>query len=132
MTKWHNPHWHIFVQIFYSYFRYTVRHSLGCTLFVASCNIIRATWETKKEQRLSYRKKKIEEFVWELPLFWLQAFFSMSLFIAFFIWTLPLSKWRTCWIVPIKIHHIAMEGILCDDIISERSKIWKSLKYLAI
>ena len=32
----------------------------------------------------------------------------------------------------IKIHNIAMEGILCDDVMSERSKMWKSLKYLAI
>ena len=26
----------------------------------------------------------------------------------------PLPKWRTCWMAPIKIHNIAMGGILCD------------------
>ena len=35
-------------------------------------NIIRILWETKKE-RLSYRKKYVEEFVWGIFLFWLHA-----------------------------------------------------------
>ena len=26
----------------------------------------------------------------------------------------PIPKWRTCWMVPIKIHNIVMGGILCD------------------
>ena len=54
----------------------------------------------------------------------------MSLFIAFYVYSLPLSKSRACWMVPIKIH--AMEGILCDDIISERTKIenlWNILQF---
>ena len=73
------------------------------------------------------KKNCIEEFVWGTSLFSLHAFLSMSLFIAFFVYSLPLSKWRTCWI---KIHNIAIEGILSDDIMSKLSKIWKSLKYL--
>ena len=73
------------------------------------------------------KKNCIEEFVWGTSLFSLHALLSMSLFIAFFVYSLPLSKWRTCWI---KIHNIAIEGILCDDIMSRLSKIWKSLKYL--
>ena len=64
------------MQILYSYFRYTGRLFLGCALFVARCNTIRTSWETKKE-RLSYRKKYIEEFVWGISLFWLHAL-SMS------------------------------------------------------
>ena len=63
---------------------------------------------------------------------WVHALLSMSLFMLFFVYSLPLSEWRTCWMFPIKIYSVAMEGILCDDIMSERSKIWKSLKYLAI
>ena len=39
----------------YSYFRYTGRLFLGCTLFFARCNIIRPSCESKKE-RLSCRK----------------------------------------------------------------------------
>ena len=38
-----------------------------------------------------------------------------------------LSKWRTCWMAPIKIYNIAMGGNLYDDIMSERLKTWKSL-----
>ena len=39
----------------------------------------------------------------------------------------PLPKWRTHWMGPIKIHNIVMGGILCNGIMSERLKIWKSL-----
>ena len=39
----------------------------------------------------------------------------------------PLPKWRTCWMAPIKTHNIATYGISCNEIMSERSKIWKSL-----
>ena len=46
-------------------------------LFVAYCNIVIASWETGKE-RLSYRKRYIEEFVWGIPLFWLHALLFMS------------------------------------------------------
>ena len=44
------------MQIWCNYFRFTGRLFLGCALFVASCNIIKASWGTKKE-RLSYRIK---------------------------------------------------------------------------
>ena len=75
LTKLWN--FNIFVQILHSYFRYTGRLFHRCALFVARCNAIRTSWKTKKE-RLSYRKKYIEEFVWEVPLFWLHALLSMS------------------------------------------------------
>ena len=83
LTKQWN--YNIFVQILYSYFRYADRLFLGYTLFFARCNIIRALWETKKEQRLSCRKNYIGEFVWETSLFWLRALSSMSFFVAFFV-----------------------------------------------
>ena len=47
LPKWWN--YNIFVQIYYSYFRYTGRDFVGCALFVACCNTTRATSETKKE-----------------------------------------------------------------------------------
>ena len=118
--------YNIFVQI-YSYFRYTGRLFLWCVLFVARCNNIRASWETNKQKRFSYRKKYIEEFVWRTSLFWLHALLSIMSFVAFFSNSLLLSRGYTCWMAPIKIHHIPAGGILCDDIMSERSKIWKSL-----
>ena len=83
------------MQILYSYFRYTGRLFFGCALFVARCNIIRASWETKNKQRLSHRKKYIEEFVWAKSLFWLHTLLSMSLSVAFFVYSLPLPKWCT-------------------------------------
>ena len=54
---------------------------------------------------------------------------SMSFFVAFFVYSLPLPKRRTCWMVTIKIRHIAMGDILRDDIMSERSKTWKFLQF---
>ena len=78
---------------------------------------------------MSYRKKYIEESVWGTSLFWMHALLSMSLFVTFFVYCLPFSKWRISWMVHIKISNIAMGGILCDDIMSERSKIWKFLTF---
>ena len=98
---------------------------LDVFLVVARCNIIRASWETKKE-RLSYRKKYIEEFVWGISLFWLHALHSMSF--CCFLCLLPLPSQVThlrngCY----KDTYIAMSGILCDNIMSKQSKIWKSI-----
>ena len=112
LTKWWSSD--IFVHIFYSYFRYTGRCLLGCVLFDACCNVTRATWETRKEWKLSYRKKYIEEFVWGTLPFLPHSLLSMSLFIAFFVYSIPLSKWCTCWMIPIKIHNIAMDGTAMD------------------
>ena len=61
---------------------------------------------------MSYRKKYIEEFVWWASLFWLYALLSMSIFVAFLMYSFPLPKLRTCLMAPIKIHNIAM-GVFC-------------------
>ena len=45
----HGWNYNAFVQILYSYFRYTRRIFLRCALFVARCNIIRASRETRKK-----------------------------------------------------------------------------------
>ena len=82
----------------------------------------------KKNKDWVTEKKYIEEFVWGTSLSWLQALLSMPLFVAFFIYYLPLPMWRTCWVAAIKIHNIAIGGILCDDM-SEQSKIWKFLAF---
>ena len=120
LTKYWN--YNVLVQIWYGYFRYTGRLFLGCALLVAHCNISRASWETKME-RLSYRKKYTGEFAWGTSLFWLHTVLSMSLSVAFFVFSLPLPKEPTCWMAAIKIHNIAMVSILCDDTMSEQSKI---------
>ena len=126
-----NPHWQSSGILMFlcknlcSYFRYTGRLFFGYAPFVPHCNTIRISWETKKE-RLSYRKTCIEEFVWGISLFWLHAFLSMSFY--WFLRLLPPSSQ----VMPLrndayKDTYIAMGGILCDDIISKRSKIWKSI-----
>ena len=43
--------------------------------------------------------------------------------------SLPLLEWRTCWMAAIKIHNIATGGILCNDIMSERSKYDNLLQF---
>ena len=97
---------------------------LGCALFVAPCNTIRTSWETNKEI-LSYRQTYIEEFALGISLFWMHALLSMS-FCCFLRLLPPFSQVMPLQNDPYKDTHIAMGGILCDDI-SKRSKIWKSL-----
>ena len=93
LTKqWNN---NVFVQILYSYFRCTGRLFLGCALFVARCNINRASCEIT---------------------FWLHALLTKSFFVAFFFYSLPFPKWHNCWMAPIRVHNIAMGGIRCDDV----------------
>ena len=67
--------------------------------------------------------------MWGTSLFWLHALLSMPHFVAFFVNSLPLPNWRTCWMAPIKMHDIALGGILCDDIMSEWSKYVKFLQF---
>ena len=99
---------------------------LDVLLFIARFNIIRASRETKKK-KLSHRKKCKKEFMWETSPFWLHTLFSMSIDVDFLIYSLPPLKWRNCWMISINICSIAMGGILCDDIMSERrSKILRS------
>ena len=64
-------------------------------ILVARCNIIRASWETKKE-RLSYRKKYIEAFVWGILLFWLHGVHPMSFSSLYFVYSFPLHKSSIC------------------------------------
>ena len=81
---------------------------------LAHCIIIRASWETKKK-RLSYRKKYIEEFVWETSLFWLHTLVIFCRFFFFLSTPFPypsdvLAEWQfwihsnfveiccTCWV----------------------------------
>ena len=59
--------------------------------------------------------------------FWLHALLSMAFSVAFFVFSLLSPNWLICWMAPIKIHNTAMVGILCDDTMRERSKIWQSL-----
>ena len=105
--KWN---FNIFVQILNSYFRYTGRLFLGCALFVARCNSIRTSWETKKE-KLSYRKTYVEEFVWGISLF-----NSTLSFLCLFL--LSSSTLSTFQVMHLrngrnKDTYIAMSGTLC-------------------
>ena len=77
----------------------------------------RKDWVTEK----SAKKNLCEEYH-----FFDSTFSFLCFFGAFFVCSLPLCKWRTCGIAPIKIYSIAMGGTLRDDIMSERMKILKS------
>ena len=95
-----------------------ISDTLGCALFVAPCDITRASWETKKKW-LSHRKMYIEEFVWGTSIFWLHPLLSISFFVAFLVYFLPLPKWYTFQMAPIKLQSVAMVGTLCvcDNIV---------------
>ena len=128
-----NLHWQSSRIIFLCryYFRYIGRLFLRCAFFVACCNIIRASWETNKEWRLSYRKKYIEKSEWGTLFFWLVDSFLCHLFLLSLSTPSPfpsdvLAEW------PLSRFIILLWVIFCDDIMSERSKTWKSLKSLVI
>ena len=123
LTKYCN--FSIFAQILCSYFRCIGRRFLGCVLFVARCNTIRASWETKKE-RLTYRKMYTEEFVWGISLF----LTARSSFInAFFGYSLPLPKWHICRMTPIKIY-ILLWVVFCLIISWANSRKYENLNLI--
>ena len=85
-----NPCWQIsrIITILYKYYIVTsdtLKDSWIC-FFVASFNIIGASWGSKKK-RLSYRKKYIEEFVRENT--FLAARPPCVIFCRFFVYSLP-------------------------------------------
>ena len=74
--------YNILVQILYSYFRYTARLFLGCALFVARCNIIKASCETKKE-RLSFRENIEKNWCeWHKRFYCTPSFLCISLLLS--------------------------------------------------
>ena len=112
---------YIFVQILYSYFRYTSRLFLGCALFVARCKIIRASCETKKEI-LRFRENIEKNLCEGQKLFYCTPSFLCNSLLPSLSTLFPfpsgiLAQWPV-WMV------------LCDDIMSEWLKIWKSLAIL--
>ena len=52
--------------------------------------------EPRKNKDWVTEKKYIEEFVWGTSLSWQHTLLSMSVFVAFFIYSLPLLKWCIC------------------------------------
>ena len=126
-----NPHWLTSgITIFLCKYEVVISDTLVVSfldvLFLLVAVILSEFMRNQKE-RLSYRKKSIEKSVWRTSRFRLHALLSVSFFVTFFVYCLSLPKWRTCWMDPTKIHNIAMAGILCDETMSERSKIWQSL-----
>ena len=65
------------MQILCCYFRYTGRLFLGYVLLVARCNIIRASWETKKEKV----QKKVHGGICVSDITFLTAFPSFYVFL---------------------------------------------------
>ena len=96
------------MQALYSFFRYTGRLFLGCALFLLAV-ILSGLHEIPRSNEDWVTKKSRH---WGTLLFWLHALPSMPPIVAFFIYSLPLPKWSTCWMTPIKIHNIAMGMLL--------------------
>ena len=112
------------MQILYSCLRYTGRLFLECALFVVRCNNIRTSWGNQKEI-LNYKKMYIEEFAWGISLFLdaLPPFSAFLLLSSFTSSPFPNDAYAE-W--PLDTY-IAMGGTLCDDVMSNRSKICKSI-----
>ena len=111
----------VFVQISYSFFGYTGRLFLGCAAFVACYNIIRASCETKKE-RLSFREN-----IWKS---WCEGHKLFDCIYSFLCNSLLFSLSTSFPFPSDVIAQWPVWVVLCDDIMSEWSKIWKSLAIL--
>ena len=118
-----------FVQILYSYscFRYTGRLFRGCA-FLLFAVILSGLHGKPRKNKDWVTEKYIEEFKWGTTLFWLCT--SPPFYVTFccFHCLLPLHSEVTYLLNdPVRIHYIAMGGILCDCIMSEQLNIGKSL-----
>ena len=118
LTKYWNHH-NIFVQIVISD---TLVGSFLDALFLLLAVILLKSHEKPRRNTEKSAQKNLCE---NHHFFYRMFSFLCHFFVAFFLSTLPLPKWRTCLMFPLKIHNVAMGGILCDDIMSERSKIRK-------
>ena len=112
------------MQIFYSYFIVSyfmvildpLRSFFFDGLFLLLAIILSELYDKPRRNKDSVTEKKcIEEFVWGTSMFWLHAFLSLQ-FVTFFVYSLPLPKWRTCWMAPIKTHNTLAGGVLCNEL----------------
>ena len=124
-----NPHWQNsrIIIFLYKYDIVILDKLVGSFLDVLFFLLTVILSELHEKPRLSCGKKNIEEIMWGALLFWLHSFLSMSFSVAFFVFSIPLPTWCVCWMAAKKIRNIAMLGILCDDTMSERLKIWQAL-----
>ena len=127
-----NLHWQRggIIIIFCKYFIVildTLRGSFLDVLFLLLAVILSELYEKPRRIKIQLQKK-VHKRICVRDTTVLTARLSFFLpFVVFFVYSLPLPKWRTCWMVSIKIYNIPTGGVLCDDIMSERSKIWRSL-----
>ena len=106
----------------------TVENSFLAVHFWLLAVILSELHEKPRRKDWIIRKEYMEEFVWGISLFWLHA--PLSVFFCCFLRVLPPSSQVTpLRNDPYKDRYLTMGGILCDDIISKRSKIWKSIIY---
>ena len=125
-----NPHWQSNgITIFlckYIVISDTLGGSFFDVFFLLLAVILSVLHEKPSSNKDSVTKKSTEKNLCEGRAFFdhTPSFLLCHLLSSF---TPSLSKGHTCWMTPIKIHNIPTGGILCDDIMSERSKIWKSL-----
>ena len=83
--------------------------------------------ELHEKPRLSYGKKTWKKLCEGHYFFDCTNSFLCHFLLLFFVFSIPLPTWCVCWMAAKKMHNIARLGILCDDTMSERSKIWQSL-----
>ena len=125
-----NLHWQnsgilLFLRKYYIAISDTLVGSFLDVFFLLLAVIISEFREKPRKKNWRYRKKYIEKVLWGISLFWLHALLPMSFF--WFLRLLPLpTQVKYLQNSLYKDIYFAMGGILCDDIMCKRSKIWKS------
>ena len=107
-----------------TYFSYTVNVLLECSF----CRVLQYchSFMRNREGKIKLQKEVYRRICVRNTTFFDYMLSFLCLFVAFFVYSLLLPKWRTCETAPMKIYRNAMGGGLCDDIMSERSEVWKS------
>ena len=127
-----NPHWQIsgitiFLCEHYIVTSYTLAGSFLDVLFLLLAVILSGLHEKPRRNKDWVTEKGTQKNLWEgITFLTVDSSFCVT-FCCFLHLLPPLSKWSTCWMVPIKTPNFVMCGILCNEIMSKRSKIWTSL-----
>ena len=119
-----NPYWQssgiIFLYKYYIVISDTLM-AFGYVFLVPRCNIIRASWGTENE-RLSYRKKYIVEFVSGTSIFWLHTLLLMLFLVVFFVYFTffllqkMVGGWRPLPPVPTALYFLSISALLLKNI----------------
>ena len=121
---WQTSRFRVLLRKYYIAISDTQTGSFLDVFFLLSASIL---WELHENPKIELQKKHRNICLRHIIFLDCTTFFICHFCCFLRLLSLSLRKWRFCWIASLKIRNITMKCILCDDIMSEWSKIWNSL-----